>query len=74
MCPELFPQGFYWYSKRKYGPGRLSKMLLKNLTQINANLEQSLILLMMIAMHPSEITSTETEAASTKTTAVDGGD
>ena len=64
MCPELFPQGFYWYGKRKHGPGCPSKKVQK---KINANLEQSLS---NADSQPSEITFTETKTASTETTAV----
>ena len=67
MCPELFPQGFYWYGKRKCGPGRLSKKVQKKLTEINANLEQSSS---NADSQPSKITFTETKTASTETTAV----
>ena len=64
MCPELFPQGFYWYGKRRHGPGRPSKKVQKKLTEINANLEQSLS---NADSQPSEITFTETKTASTET-------
>ena len=67
MCPELFPQGFYWYGKRKHGPGCPSKKVQKKLTEINANLEQSSS---DADNQPSEITFTETKTASTETTAV----
>ena len=64
MYPELFPQGFYWYGKRRHGPGRPSKKVQKNLTEINANLEQSLS---NADSQASEITFTETKTASTET-------
>ena len=67
MCPELFPQGFYWYGKRKHGPGRPSKKVQKKLTEINASLEQTSS---NADSQPSEITITETKTASTETTAV----
>ena len=67
MCPELFPQGFNWYGKRKHGPGRPSKEVHKKLTEINANLEQSSS---NANSQSSEITFTETKTASTETTAV----
>ena len=40
MCPDSFPPGFYWYGNRKHGPGHPSKKIQRNLTRINAALDQ----------------------------------
>ena len=34
QCPELFPQGFYWYGRKRHGPGHPPKSVQKKLKQI----------------------------------------
>jgi len=35
-CPEMFPQGFYWYGGKRNGPGRPPKHVKKKLEQITS--------------------------------------
>ena len=68
MCLDLFPQGFYWFGKKKQGPGRPSKRVKEKLTQIHAMLDGSLI---NDDGHQTEIASNKTEAVSAKTTSTE---
>ena len=68
MCPDLFPQGFYWYGKKKHGPGRPSKRVKEKLTEIHAVLDRSLV---NDDRHQTEIASNKTEATPAKTTSTE---
>ena len=68
MCLDLFPQGVYWFGKKKHGPGHPSKRVKEKLTQIHAMLDGSHI---NDDSHQTEIASNITEAASDKTTSTE---
>ena len=40
-CPPSFPGGFYWYGKRKSGPGRPPKWVKERLKQIEDTLDEA---------------------------------
>ena len=40
MCPDSLPPGYYWYGKRKHGPGHPLKKICKKFAQRNDALGQ----------------------------------